>query len=132
MIATMKKIKALKSGHLILKKVLLLFAIYSTMVLGPAVFAIIYFIQANRFQEKALIDLQKEEATKNLTVQIKKPNIENNEDMVSHILSIDPPQVNPESPTNNIKRDLIDILSEESVEGAKEEKGHPVVISGEQ
>lgn len=53
-----------------LKKILLLFAIYGFMIIGPVIFTFVYYIQAARFQEKALMEIKLEEKRQNLVPNI--------------------------------------------------------------
>ncbi|OGQ34701.1 MAG: hypothetical protein A3F16_04050 [Deltaproteobacteria bacterium RIFCSPHIGHO2_12_FULL_43_9] len=48
----------------IFKKLVLLFAIYGAMLIGPVVFTFVYYIQATRFQEKALREIEMDEKQK--------------------------------------------------------------------
>lgn len=48
------------------KKIILLFAIYGSMIAGPVIFTLVYYIQSTKFQERALIEMKMEEKNHNL------------------------------------------------------------------
>jgi hypothetical protein len=53
-----KSIKKIVTSHPLLAKLTILLAITGSMIIGPAIFTFIYYIQANKFQEKALQELK--------------------------------------------------------------------------